>query len=101
TVLRAFVPFVPRPAVLPFEASPRPTRVFAVCAPGTGRRWCTLSTPGRDAAASCFFSAAGLAAAFLAGAFFSAAGLAAALAGAFLAGAFFSAAGLAAAFAGA
>src|SRR5690606_16286199 len=38
TVLRARVPFVPRPAVLPFEPSPRPLRVFAVLAPGTGRR---------------------------------------------------------------
>src|ERR1041384_2613777 len=40
---RARVPFVPRPAVLPFDPSPRPTRVFAVCAPGAGRRWCTFS----------------------------------------------------------
>src|SRR6476620_439675 len=40
---RAPVPLVPRPAVLPFEPSPRPTRVFGVWAPGAGRRWCTLS----------------------------------------------------------
>src|SRR5690606_26509666 len=43
TWYRAFVPLVPRPAVLPFEASPRPTRVFAVLAPGAGRRWWTFS----------------------------------------------------------
>src|SRR5436309_7140157 len=42
TELRAFVPFVPRPAVLPLEPSPRPTRVFGVWAPGAGRRWWTL-----------------------------------------------------------
>src|SRR3954447_4478490 len=40
---RALVPLVPRPAVLPLEASPRPTRVFAVLAPGAGRRWWSLS----------------------------------------------------------
>src|SRR5438552_2101714 len=40
--LRALEPFVPRPAVLPFEPSPRPTRVRSVFAPGAGRRWCTL-----------------------------------------------------------
>src|SRR5262249_47480166 len=28
---------------LPFEPSPRPTRVFGVFAPGAGRRWWTLS----------------------------------------------------------
>src|SRR3954470_21542091 len=39
---RAPVPLVPRPAVLPFEPSPRPTRVFGVWAPGAGRRWWTL-----------------------------------------------------------
>ena len=33
-VLRALEPFVPRPADLPLEPSPRPTRVFAVLAPG-------------------------------------------------------------------
>src|SRR5436190_1901453 len=43
TWYRAFVPLVPRPAVLPFDASPRPTRVLAVLAPGAGRRWCSLS----------------------------------------------------------
>src|ERR1700750_1644758 len=42
-VVRAWVPLVPRPAVLPVEASPRPTRVLAVLAPGAGRRWCSLS----------------------------------------------------------
>ena len=36
TFLRALVPFVPRPAVLPLEPSPRPTRVFAVFEPGAG-----------------------------------------------------------------
>src|ERR1700742_411369 len=41
-VVRAWVPLVPRPAVLPLEASPRPTRVFAVFAPGAGRRWCSF-----------------------------------------------------------
>src|SRR6187397_933512 len=64
--LRAFEPLVPRPAVFPLEPSPRPTRVFAVLAPGTGRRWCTLSTPGRDAGASAFGAALALGAAFLA-----------------------------------
>src|SRR4051812_7823285 len=39
---RAPVPLVPRPAVLPLEPSPRPTRVLAVWAPGAGRRWWTL-----------------------------------------------------------
>src|SRR5664279_4884334 len=34
---------MPRPAVLPLEASPRPTRVLAVLAPGAGRKWCSLS----------------------------------------------------------
>src|SRR3954454_3927899 len=71
---RALVPLVPRPAVLPFEPSPRPTRVLGVFDPGTGRRWCTLSTPGR-AGTSAFLAGAFLAeasalvAAFLAGAF--------------------------------
>src|SRR5690606_40353065 len=101
TVLRALVPLVPRPAVLPFDASPRPTRVFAVLAPGTGRRWWTLSTPGRDAVASAF-GAAFLAAGFLAASAFGAFASAAALAGAFfsagfLAAGFFSAAALGAA----
>ena len=59
-------PLVPRPAVLPLEPSPRPTRVLAVLAPGTGRRWCTFSTPGRDAGASAF-GAAFLAASLLGG----------------------------------
>src|SRR5829696_5853853 len=40
---RAPVPLVPRPAVLPLEPSPRPTRVLAVWAPGAGRRWWTFS----------------------------------------------------------
>src|SRR5215207_2496887 len=39
---RALLPLVPRPAVLPLEPPPRPTRVLAVFAPGAGRRWCTL-----------------------------------------------------------
>ena len=43
TLLRALVPLVPRPAVLPFDASPRPTRVRAVRDPGAGRRWCSFS----------------------------------------------------------
>src|SRR5215470_5362407 len=34
----ALLPLVPRPAVLPLDASPRPTRVLAVRAPGAGRR---------------------------------------------------------------
>src|SRR5699024_6587196 len=38
TLLRALVPFVPRPAVLPLDASPRPTRVLALFAPLAGRR---------------------------------------------------------------
>src|SRR5690606_15008784 len=42
TVLRALVPLVPRPAVLPLDASPRPLRVLALLAPGAGRRSCTL-----------------------------------------------------------
>src|SRR3954465_15250897 len=41
-VPRAPVPLVARPAVLPLEPSPRPTRVLAVWAPGAGRRWWTL-----------------------------------------------------------
>src|SRR5215218_7401860 len=39
---RAPVPLVPRPADLPLEPSPRPTRVLAVWAPGAGRRWWTF-----------------------------------------------------------
>src|SRR4051812_8211185 len=42
TLPRAPEPFVPRPAVLPLEPSPRPTRVFGVWAPFAGRRWWTL-----------------------------------------------------------
>src|SRR3954452_10502663 len=42
TLPRAPVPLVPRPALLPLEPSPRPTRVLAVWAPGAGRRWWTL-----------------------------------------------------------
>src|SRR3954471_23695346 len=42
TLPRAPLPLVPRPAVLPLEPSPRPTRVLAVWAPGAGRRWWTL-----------------------------------------------------------
>src|SRR3954451_10990442 len=42
TLPRAPVPLVPRPAVLPLEPSPRPTRVFGVWAPGAGRRGWTL-----------------------------------------------------------
>src|SRR5271166_2124897 len=38
----ALLPLVPRPAVLPLDASPRPSRVFGLCAPGAGRRWCTF-----------------------------------------------------------
>src|SRR3954454_9460620 len=41
-VCRAPVPLVPRPAVLPLEPSPRPTRVFGVWAPLAGRRWWTF-----------------------------------------------------------
>src|SRR5215472_4337165 len=40
---RALLPLVPRPAVLPLPASPRPTRVRGVCAPGAGRRWWIFS----------------------------------------------------------
>src|SRR5690606_35037503 len=43
TWYRALVPLVPRPAVLPFDASPRSTRVLAVLAPGAGRRLWILS----------------------------------------------------------
>src|SRR3954469_18349298 len=43
TFLRAPVPLVPRPAVLPLDPSPRPTRVLAVLAPGAGRRWWTFN----------------------------------------------------------
>ncbi len=63
-------------------------------APGTGRRWCTFSTPGRDAAASDFAFGAAFLEAALAGAFFSAAGLSA-LAEAAFAGAFLAAVALA------
>src|SRR5690606_13366000 len=38
TCLRAPVPLVPRPAVLPLDASPRPTRVLALFEPFAGRR---------------------------------------------------------------
>ena len=38
TWYRALLPLVPRPAVLPLEPSPRPTRVLAVRAPGAGFR---------------------------------------------------------------
>src|SRR3954453_14542437 len=48
TWLRALVPLVPRPAVLPLDAAPRPTRVLAVLAPGAGRRWCSLSVMSVD-----------------------------------------------------
>src|SRR4051794_15380012 len=48
TFLRAPVPLVPRPAVLPFEASPRPRRVLAVLAPGAGRRGWSLSVMSVD-----------------------------------------------------
>src|SRR5690606_5492016 len=58
TWYRALVPLVPRPAVLPLEASPRPTRVRAVFAPGAGRRWCTLSTCGRTTSSAFGFAAA-------------------------------------------
>src|SRR5262249_18526885 len=46
TLCRAFVPLVPRPAVLPLEPSPRPTRVFLVFEPGAGRRWWILIVTG-------------------------------------------------------
>jgi hypothetical protein len=36
TFVQALVPLVPRPAVLPLEPSPRPTRVFSVFEPGAG-----------------------------------------------------------------
>src|SRR3954447_26282258 len=48
---RAPVPLVPRPAVLPLEPSPRPTRVLGVWAPLAGRRWWTLivmASPSSD-----------------------------------------------------
>src|SRR5690606_27256019 len=107
TVLRALVPFVPRPAVLPFEPSPRPTRVRAFFAPGAGRRWWALSSWTRSALASCVaalagafavagfstFAAAGFSAFAAAGfaAFAEDAALAGALAAADFAGAFFAA----------
>src|SRR3954467_2028071 len=78
TWYRALVPLVPRPAVLPLDASPRPTRVLAVLAPGAGRRWCSFRVPPLPASAAA--SAASVAAAdfgALAGVF--AAALAAAL----------------------
>src|SRR4029453_12784708 len=72
-LLRAFEPLVPRPAVLPFEPSPRPTRVLSFLAPGAGRRWCTFSTGSRLATSSslsdAFFAVAFAAVAFAAGAF--------------------------------
>src|SRR4051794_2997398 len=48
TWYRALVPLVPRPAVLPFEPSPRPTRVLAFFAPGAGARLCSLSVMSVD-----------------------------------------------------
>src|SRR5690606_18631834 len=108
TVLRALVPLVPRPAVLPLDASPRPTRVFAVLAPGAGRRWCILSTCGRDSASGLALAADLAAGAFLAGALVSAFGsafaavaFAVAALGAASATAAFGAAALGAAFAAA
>src|SRR6187402_3475088 len=95
TWYRAFVPLVPRPAVLPLEPSPRPTRVLAFLAPTAGRRWCALRICGRDSVGAAFFAAA-LAGALVAGAFAAAVSsdLAAAALGADAAGAF--AAGLSA-----
>src|ERR1700712_23410 len=63
TFLRAPVPLVPRPAVLPLDPSPRPTRVLAFLAPAAGRRWCTFKTWGRCAtsALGAFFAGAALA----------------------------------------
>src|SRR3954470_23866629 len=52
TWYRALVPLVPRPAVLPLDASPRPTRVLAVLAPGAGRRWCSFRVPPLPASAA-------------------------------------------------
>ncbi len=56
---RAFWPLVPRPAVLPLPAAmPRPTRVFALCAPSAGRRSCSfMPSPGRPDAARLFVGA--------------------------------------------
>src|SRR4051795_10709660 len=51
---RAPVPLVPRPADLPFEPSPRPTRVLAVWAPGAGRRWWTLRVMWNPCSADLF-----------------------------------------------
>src|ERR687885_1106539 len=51
TLPRAPVPLVPRPADLPLEPSPRPTRVLGVWAPLAGRRWWTLrvmTSPSSD-----------------------------------------------------
>src|SRR6218665_1561228 len=56
---RALEPLVPRPAVFPFEPSPRPTRVLSVFAPGAGRKWCTLRTGSRWAISAVAFFAAG------------------------------------------
>src|SRR6218665_1310820 len=58
---RALEPLVPRPAVFPFEPSPRPTRVLSVFAPGAGRKWCTLRTGSRWAISAVAFFAAGVA----------------------------------------
>src|SRR6218665_1894143 len=52
---RALEPLVPRPAVFPFEPSPRPTRVLSVFAPGAGRKWCTLRTGSRWAISAVAF----------------------------------------------
>src|SRR5690606_8733850 len=59
---RAFEPLVPRPAVLPLEPSPRPTRVFGVFAPGAGRRWCTRRPvmPSFSTSACCAFAASAM-----------------------------------------
>src|SRR5690349_9781883 len=43
TWVLALVPLVPRPAVLPLDPSPRPTRVLSLWAPGAGRRSCSFN----------------------------------------------------------
>ena len=51
----ALVPLVPRPEVLPLDASPRPTRMRSFLEPGAGRRWCNFRIGDLSAGSAFFF----------------------------------------------